>query len=76
MTRPIYVDLHKQSEKERIMMVGKAAKGRMVNFVVETNAKADRYIAQLKADFPDVRVVERFVGPANTIVVKITRPGD
>jgi hypothetical protein len=55
------LDLHKLTEEDRIRMIGRSVINptRMNAFVVEDDAKADRYIAKLKAMFPEIRVIDR-----------------
>jgi hypothetical protein len=45
----IYRVLHQHGEDERIALIGQTATcGRAVGFVVEDDAKADRYVAKLQ----------------------------
>lgn len=68
---PPYIDCHALSEEQRIALIGTAAvSGQIVNFIVEDNEKADRYVAQLVLRFP-VKILERFAGPAHTVCVKV-----
>ena len=66
-----YADLYNLPEDERIQAIAAtAAAGNIVGFIVETDEKADRYCAKLKA-FP-VRVIDRSPGPVrNTIMVRV-----
>lgn len=48
------------TEREQITAIGNAARGgALIGFFVDDDAKADRYIAQLRAKFPTVVVVDR-----------------
>jgi hypothetical protein len=68
-----YADLGDMEENKRIDTIGRYAmnKKEVVAFVVEDNAKADRYVARLKEGFPTISVRDRFVWPpeAGTITV-------
>lgn len=68
----VYADLFDLRERERIDLIGRTATdGHVVGFIVEDDAKADRYLAQLHERFK-IRVVERGVGPVeNTVFVKV-----
>lgn len=68
----VYADLYELPERDRIDAIGKAASdGALVAFIVEDDAKADRYLKQLHARFK-IRVVERGAGPVkNTVYVKV-----
>lgn len=70
--KPAFADLADLPEEERIAIIGKSAEsGKRVAFVVDDNAKADRYIRKLLLDF-NVRVLERGSGPVkNTVYVKV-----
>jgi hypothetical protein len=72
----IYADLFELPEKERIDAIGHAASGgALVAFVVEDDAKADRYLKQLHARFR-IRVIERGAGPVkDTVFVKVGPEG-
>lgn len=71
MTPKGFADLFALPENERIRVIGKAACSAVVGVFVETDAKADRYIAKLTKRFPSVRVIDRGPGPvANTILVR------
>lgn len=74
MKPPAYVDLFNMTELERIGVIGtRAMRHELVAFVVETDAKASRYMRQLKKSFPRVVEVDRVAGPvANTIMVRVT----
>jgi hypothetical protein len=69
----IYIDMFAAKEMDRIDAIGKAAiGGALVGFVVEDDAKADRYIAALQQRFPTVSVVDRITGPvAGTVLVRV-----
>lgn len=66
-----YADLYELPEDRRIEVIAQvAAAGNVVGFVVEDDAKADRYVTKLKA-YP-VRIIDRKSGPVkNTILVRI-----
>ena len=67
-----YADLYELPERARIDVIGRtAADGHIVGFVVEDEAKADRYVEQLLERFK-VRIVDRVPGPVpNTILVRV-----
>ena len=79
-----YADIADFDEDTRIEMIGKAVmsgpksssdKPVMVAFVVEDDAKADRYIKKLQKKFPGIRVIDRFAGPVpETITVRVGAP--
>ena len=66
-----YADLFGLPEDERIRVIAEvAASGEVVGFVVEDDAKADRYVEKLKA-YP-VRLIDRMRGPvAGTVMVRV-----
>lgn len=66
-----YADLYELPEDERVRVIAEAAAlGNIVGFVVEDDAKADRYVAKLNA-YP-VRIVDRMPGPVkNTVMVRV-----
>lgn len=71
---PVYQDLFDLSEDQRIDLIGHmVVDHKQTNaFVVEDDAKADRYIKKLVAKFPGVEVVGRGKGPiAGTVYVKV-----
>jgi hypothetical protein len=66
-----FADLADLPEDERIAAIAStAACGHIVGFVVEDNAKADRYVKKLGA-YP-VRIIDRRAGPVrNTVMVRV-----
>jgi hypothetical protein len=80
----IGADLHRLEENDRIKLIGHSVmvaptsstdKPIMNGFIVETEAKADRYIRKLEKMFPGIRVVDRTAGPTpNTIFVRVAGP--
>lgn len=77
MKTPQYADLKGVPEDVRIDLIGKGTlAGRLVTgFLVEDEAKADRYIAKLKARFPSIVVVGKFHGRnSNVWCVKVRPP--
>jgi hypothetical protein len=67
-----FADLGELPEDERIALIGETARECVIGFIVETNAKADRYVRKLLERFPAVRLVGRGPGPvANSILVRI-----
>ena len=66
-----FASLARLTENARIVVIAKtAAAGAIVGFVVEDDAKADRYLQKLAA-FP-VRVVDRGPGPVkDTVMVSV-----
>lgn len=73
MAGPFYADLGDLSEDTRINMIGATAtSGKIVSFIVEDDAKADRYLNKMRQQGYDVRVVGRGKGPVkNTVYVKV-----
>ena len=78
-----FLDTHRLNENDRIEMIGKsvmdapassADKPPMNGFVVETDAKADRYIAKLQKRFPGIRVIDRNPFLNGMILVRIGPP--
>jgi hypothetical protein len=69
---PFYADLADLPEDERVAIIGKQAEaGKRVAFVVEDDAKAERYIRKLLLDFK-VKIVGRGSGPVKgTVYVKV-----
>lgn len=69
-----FKDLHKLKEDERIKMIYEAVMkvGMKGAFVVEDNAKADRYMAKLKELAPTIVEVKR--GPLNGCIAVIVGP--
>lgn len=66
-------------EDERIDIIGRTASrtSGLVGFIVDDEAKADRYIAKLLAAYPLLRVVDRGPGPvASTVLVRISQKGN
>ena len=48
------------NEREQITAIGNSARGgALVGFFVDDDAKADRYIAKLRAQFPAIVIVDR-----------------
>ncbi len=76
MTRAI--DLHRLQEDERIKLIGASVMDAplkpVVNaFIVESEAKADRYVKKLLAKFPGIRIVDRGPGVSpGTIMVRVS----
>jgi len=76
-----FSDMAAFSEDTRIMAIGRAARsGKSVGCIVETddvdgcNGKADRYIAKIKARFPELIVSkERNLTPS-TVFIKVSPP--
>ena len=70
--KPFYADLADLPEDERIAVIGKQAEGgAKVSFIVEDDAKADRYLSKLLTQFKVV-VTERGAGPVQgTVYVKV-----
>jgi hypothetical protein len=69
---PMFADLGDLPEDTRIGIMGQAAQdGKRIAFVVEDDAKADRYIEKLLARYR-VRVLLRGLGPIrNSVTVSI-----
>lgn len=80
-----FLDTHRLSENDRIEMIGKsvmnapassADKPPMNGFVVEDDAKADRYIKKLQKRFPGIRVIDRNPFLNGLILVRVGAPLD
>lgn len=73
----VHSDLAGGSEDDRITIIGKTAtRGAIVGFIVEDDAKADRYIDKIMTRFTRVHVIDRKPGPvAGTILVRIGPQG-
>jgi hypothetical protein len=73
-----YADLGDLDEDSRIEIIGRAVMEQRKTVAVVTDAdlgKADRYIAKLKAKFPEIVVVARFKGPVkDTVTIKVGPP--
>ncbi len=67
-----YADLGDLPEDERIAIIGAATvEGRIIGFFVDDDAKADRYLTKLLANYR-IRVVSRGPGPvAGSILIRI-----
>ena len=80
----VYIDAAGLEEDSRIELIGKTvmsshskttdAPMKPIGFVVENDEKADRYIAKLKAKFPQIRVLKRTPAPGNTVLVSLAGP--
>lgn len=71
-----YADIADMPEDDRIRAIGQTAEhGHSVAFIVEDDAKADRYIEKLKQF--NVHVTARGAGPvAGTVMVRVDRGRD
>ena len=76
MAKTPFMDIANLTEDQRCHLIGhQAADGKVVGFVVEDSDKADRYLAKIKAEFPQVIELERVPGPVpNTILVRVGLP--
>ena len=80
----VLADLKRLPENERIDVIGRtvmpevpssAISPVIVSFIVESDAKANRYIGKLQRAFPGIRVFERRGGfAAGTIMVRVSGP--
>jgi hypothetical protein len=80
----IGVDAHRFHEDDRIRLIGASVMGQptsstdrpvMNGFIVEDEAKADRYVRKLQGMFPGIRIVDRQPGPTpNTILIRVAGP--
>ena len=71
-----YADLHSRPEDDRITLIGaKAMQGGVIAFITDADpGKADRYIAKLLAQFPELRVIDQQAGPtAGAVTVRLCR---
>lgn len=68
-----YADLGDKPEDERITILGTLGETQDVAFVVDDDAKADRYVRKL-LDRHRVRVVNRCYGPIATSVTVVIGP--
>lgn len=66
------IDLHALDEDQRIdLMAGEVRKGLRISFIVETNAKADRYMRKIRSKAPGAVEVERHrMGGGIAVVVQ------
>ena len=73
-----YVDCQALDEDTRIQLIGATVMGgrNVVGVVVETQEKADRYVAKLKEKFPAIIVKDKGtpLGKKLGIVVKLAPP--
>lgn len=76
-------DLSDLTEDERIDNIGQAVmsgpkssadKPRIVAFIVEDDAKADRYLAKLKERYPQIRLIDRNTFGGCSIMVRLAEP--
>jgi hypothetical protein len=76
----VYADIADYDEDKRIEMIGNtvmsgskssADKPVMTAFIVEDEAKVDRYITKLQKRFPGIRIIDRFQGPVKGISVTV-----
>lgn len=73
MKRPIFEDLHALPENERIVKMGNhAMAGEKVGFVVEDDAKADRYIRTMITLFPKLKAVKGRGPFKKSVLVTVT----
>ena len=72
-----YADLGDLPEDDRIKVIAEtAASGEIVGFVVEDDAKADRYVEKL-GKYPAVRVIDRMPGPIKgCVLVRVGAKGN
>jgi hypothetical protein len=80
----LYADIADFDEDARIEMIGNSVMGGgkssadkpiVSAFIVEDDAKADRYIKKLQRKFPGIRVIGRGAGPVpETVTVKVGAP--
>jgi len=82
---PTFSDFSKLPEDDRIDIIGKAvmSMGLTTAFVVDDDAKADRYMQKLKDRFPGIRELVRFKIPSKKVpkahwptAVKVSPPED
>jgi hypothetical protein len=75
-----YADIADLDEDKRIEIIGNAVlnapsssadKPVMAAFVVEDDAKVDRYIKKLEKRFPGIRVIDRLQGPVKGMMVTV-----
>lgn len=69
-----FADLADRSEDSRIQIIGETAtiEKLVVGFIVEDNAKADRYVEKLKKQFPTIHIIQRGKGPvAGSVMVQV-----
>ena len=79
-----FFDLKRLNENERIDLIGRsvmdepassADKPTMNGFIVENEAKADRYVAKLEKRFPGIRIISRGPGPTpGLILIRVGPP--
>jgi hypothetical protein len=72
--KPIFFDAGDFAEDTRIRMIGETAtNGAETGFMVEDDAKADRYVKKLLERFPLLEVHYRGPGLAGTVLVRVGR---
>ena len=73
--KPIFVDIADFDEDERIDTIGQVVMAQLKTaaFIVEDNAKADRYVCKLKERFPGI--VEEWCGPGPLVGLIAVRMG-
>jgi hypothetical protein len=73
----VFADIADHDEDTRIEIIGHAAVDhqQVTGFIVETDAKADRYVRKLQEKYPLIRIIARSPGPvAGTVLVKVGPP--
>jgi hypothetical protein len=77
MSKPVYLDIADFDEDARVDVIGRAVmeQKKTSAFIVEDDAKADRYLKKLKKRFPGIRLIARGDGPVkDTVFVKLGPP--
>jgi uncharacterized membrane protein len=75
MSRPVFMDLFRLTEDERIKMIADHVKmGKAIAFVVENDAKADRYLEKLRKVIPDLQTKRLIKLTESTVTVKVALP--
>jgi predicted DNA repair protein MutK len=75
--KPAFADIAGLPEDDRIDIIGHNAvtHKKVVGFIVEDDAKADRYLQKLTAKFPGIQVIYRGSW-RNTVLVKVGPPAE
>lgn len=71
---PEYQDLGDYNEDSRITKIGNSVcsrPGQIIGFIVENDEKADRYLKKLKAQFPEIWLIDRSAAPGGTVLIRI-----
>lgn len=73
----MYADIANLPEDRRIDLIGHRAidHKKVVNFIVEDDAKANRYVQKLQAKFPTIRIIGRDLRLFGTVLLVVVSVG-